>query len=131
MWCRGSSSPGLLVKCDAEVLVRPDYCSKHVAFIISHYDKSGSQPKAKPRAYLKQLRMHAPWLHHSTLELRNAIFGTVLISKYGCLVTPFRWLNSFSGTKIIIFIINNHALHIWNKLQQQSATRNQDEQFFY
>ena len=101
------------------------------SFIISHHDKSGSQPKAKPRAYLKQLRMRALWLHHSTSELRNAIFETVLMSKYGCLVTPFRWLNSFSGTNIIIFIINNHALHIWNKLEQQSATGNQDEQFFY
>ena len=59
-----------------------------------------------------QLRMRALRLHHNTLEkrLHNEIFGTVVMSKYGCLVTPFKWLNSFSGTKIIIFIINMYYI---------------------
>ena len=47
-----------------------------------------------------QLSMHALRLHHNTSKkrLHNEIFGTVLMSKYGCLVTLFRWLNLFSGT---------------------------------
>ena len=43
----------------------------------------------------------------------------VLMSKYGWLLTPFRWLNS-----------NNYVLHIWNKLQQ-STTTNQRAHCFY
>ena len=73
----------------------------------------GSKTKMAVHSQKQNLVLTNHNTNHNTSEkrLHNEIFGTALMSKYGCLVT-LRWLNSFSGTKIVIFIINNHVLLI-------------------
>ena len=116
MWCRGSCSPELLLETFGPLFF-------HTMTKGSKTNMAVRSQKQNLVLTKNQLRMRALRLHHNTWEkrLHNEIFGTVLMSKYGCLVTPFRWLNSFSGTKIIIFVINNHVLHIWNQLQQSTT----------
>ena len=96
--CSGSCSPGLLLET--------------IGPLFFHTMKKGSKTNTAIHSQKQN-----PVLTNDIIILRksdyimNEIFGTVLMSKYGCLVT-LRWLNSFSGNKIIICIINKHVLHI-------------------